>query len=411
MLFLTEVKIALKALRATKVRTSLTILGMVIGVASVTVVLALGEGAKEKVRWQASQLGSNLLTVRPGKATRDKAGNIVDYNFLAALGSSTLSERDLESITQTKGIASAAPLMAITGSIASDPDKPPAKNAQIIATTPSGDEALRFKIRSGDFISDVTNRDTVVLGAELASEMLGSDTAIGRKVVIRGQEFTVIGILSHYGVGNNLSNWFDFNHVAFIPLDAGKSFNQGIAQIQQINARVNDGQDPKNMSKTLQQTILDNHGKEEDFTVMSPEETLPLADTMLHLVTVLTSAIAGISLIVGGVGIMNIMLVSVTERTREIGIRKSVGATNGQVLRQFLIESLLMSLTGGFIGIALAYGIAFGVGTLVDLLPVITWQIICTAVGIATVIGIVFGLMPALKAARKDPIEALRQFQ
>ncbi len=409
-MIMTEVKIALKSLRSTKMRTALTMLGIIIGVASVTVVMALGEGAKQKVRDQMQLLGPTLLTVRPGQVSRDHQGNITDYNFLAAIGSSTLSERDLQSIEKNEAIAATAPIMAVTGSV-SEPHKNALKNTSIIATTPDCEEVMSLKMRTGEFINDATNRETVVLGHDIANELLGSDTAIGGKVSIRGQDFTVIGILNQYDVRANFNNLFDFNRAAFIPLDAGKSFNQGIAQIQQINARVAEGYDVKQASSSLQQTILQNHGGEEDFTVLRPEETLQITDNLLRIITVLTSAIASISLIVGGIGIMNIMLVSVTERTREIGIRKAVGATNAQIMRQFLIESLMMSVVGGLLGVIIAYGAALLIGSLLEFTPIITVPILAIAVGIASIVGVLFGIAPAIKASRKDPIEALRFFQ
>jgi putative ABC transport system permease protein len=409
-MILIDVKIALKSLRATKVRTALTILGVVIGVASVTVVMALGEGAKAKVHEQVNFLGPNLLTIRPGKTTRDLQGNILGYNFLAALGSSTISEHDVDTVRRQPQIAAAAPIMAITGSINADPGKPAPTNTAIIATTPDCAPVMNFKIRSGEFIGDTTNRETVVLGNDLANQLLGSDTAIGQQVTIRGQNFTVVGILSPYDVHANFNNLFDFNRTAFIPFDAGKQFNQGVAQIQQVNARVSDKADPKKVADRLQQQILKNHGGEEDFTVLRPEETVQITDSLLRVATLLTSAVASISLVVGGIGIMNIMLVSVTERTREIGIRKAVGATNAQIMRQFLIESLIMSLVGGVIGVVLAYGAAFIIASYLDFTPIITPAILLTSVGVATTVGVLFGIAPAFKASRKDPIEALRYF-
>jgi putative ABC transport system permease protein len=145
--------------------------------------------------------------------------------------------------------------------------------------------------------------------------------------------------------------------------------------------------------------------------VLLPEETLQVTDSLLRIVTLFTTAIASISLVVGGVGIMNIMLVSVTERTREIGVRKAIGATNTQIMRQFLIEALLMSTMGGIIGAVAAYGIAFGIGTIVGFMPVVTWQIVAIAAGVSIATGVLFGIAPAYKASRKDPIEALRNFQ
>ncbi|MGH7196976.1 MAG: ABC transporter permease [Candidatus Saccharimonadales bacterium] len=407
--WLGDIKIAINSLKATKVRTALTILGIVIGVASVTVVLSLGEGAKNTIRGQIKQLGDNILTIRPGKATRDAFGNILNYNFLAALGSSTITERDLNTVAQTEGIASAAPFMLVTGSVGNG--ERTADNSVIVATNEDCLEVLDLSMAAGEFVNNKTTRETVVLGRELAIDLLGTDVGIGQTVFLRGKEFTVIGILRQFESSATISNVFDLNRAAFIPLDAGKGFNQGIAQIQQINARTDNGHNIKDVAGNLHQKLLANHTNEEDFTVLRPEEALKLTDDLFRILTGFTSAIASISIIVGGIGIMNIMLVSVTERTREIGIRKAVGATNRQILSQFMIEALVMSVVGGVLGIAAGYGLAFFVGTLLGFMPGVTWQIIAIALAVSLAVGVIFGAWPAIKAARKDPIEALRYFQ
>ncbi len=406
-----DVRIAVKSLRATRVRTALTILGIVIGVAAITTVLSLGEGAKATIREQVKQLGDDLLTIRSGKGTRDQNGNLLDYNFWAALGSTTISEYDLKTVQDTPGVKNASPIMAITGSVRMDQNDEPVKNANIIATNVDFNKVAGLKVHSGDFLDPNADRNTVVLGSDLAIQMLGSDTAIGHTVFLRGEPFTVIGILSKYDAPTNLSDLYDYNRTAFVSLDAGKGFNQGVAQIQQINLRVDSAKDIKATGAKVTSELLANHNKEDDFVVLRPEETLTLTNNILRIATQFSGAIASISLFVGGIGIMNIMLVSVTERTREIGIRKAVGATNAQVLRQFLIESLVMSVVGGLIGIALAYGCAWLVGNIFHITPLITWSTFGIAMLVALGVGVVFGITPALKAARKDPIEALRQIQ
>ena len=406
---LVDFKIALTNLKATKVRTALTILGIVIGVASVTVVLALGEGAKNMLRGQVQSLGENMLTVRPGKAYRDTNGRVTNYNFLAALSASTLTERDLKTVAETPGVAAAAPLMLVTGSVSNTDHK--TGHGTIVATTPEASQVLDLQVRVGDFITQASPRGTVVLGDDLAIALLGSDTVIGQKVLLRGQEFTVSGILKDFPSSASVSNVFDLNTAAFIQMDDGKAFNQGIAQIQQINARSTDTATAKPAAEAIHKGLLANHGGEEDFSVLRPEETVQLTDSVFKVVTGFTSAVASISIIVGGVGIMNIMLVSVTERTREIGIRKAVGATNRQILSQFLIEALLMSIVGGVLGITVGYALAYLGGTFLGFMPGVTLEIIGVALGVSVVVGLVFGAWPAIKAARKDPIEALRYFQ
>lgn len=411
-MLLVDTRIALRSLRATKIRTALTILGVVIGVTSIVTVLSLGEGAKQTIRQQVKQMGDDALTIRSGKGTRDSGGNLINYNFWAALGTSTISEYDLKTIEETQGVKVASPIMAITGSIRDGESNEPLKNTSIIATNTSFNQVANLKVHSGDFLDATADRNTVVLGQDLAIEILGSDTAIGHTIYMRGQPFTVIGILSKYNAPTNLSDLYDYNRTAFVTMDAGKEFNQGVAQIQQVNVRVDNAKDIRAVSSSLHNVLLKNHDKEEDFVVLRPEEALTLTNNILGLVTQFSSVIASVSLIVGGIGIMNIMLVSVTERTREIGIRKAVGATNAQVLRQFLIESLMMSLVGGLIGTAIAYIIALIVGgNWLHISPVVTWPIFGLAMFVALGVGVVFGIAPALKASRKDPIEALRSFQ
>lgn len=409
MRFLADFKIAVTNLRATRLRTLLTILGIVIGVASVTVVFALGEGAKNMVRSQVQQLGEDMLTVRPGKAQRDANGVVTSYNFLAALSASTLTERDLRTAAETPGVTAAAPLMLLTGSISNLEDK--TSQGTIAATNEHADDVLGLGMRVGDFITADTPRNTVVLGDSIAIELLGSDVAIGHKISLRGQEFTVIGILKHFESSASVSSVFDLNYVAFIQIDDGKAFNQGIAQIQQINLRSEPGTDPAETARQVHQKLLANHSGEEDFSVLRPEETVQLTDSMFKILTSFTSAVASISIIVGGVGIMNIMLVSVTERTREIGIRKAVGATNAQILSQFLIEALIMSTAGGIVGVLSGYTLAYVAGTFLGFMPGVTSEILLIALGISVGVGLLFGAWPAIKAARKDPIEALRYFQ
>lgn len=408
MSFFTDIRIALASLRATRVRTMLTMLGIVIGVACITTVIALGEGAKGAIGSSISQMGSNIITIRPGKADRDQNGALTNYNLLAALGATTLTERDFNSVHDTQGVKAAAPLMLVTGSVRVNNKL--AQNAQIIASNGSLLPILHMKMADGDFLNENIDRNTAVINENLAEELYGTPEVLGQKITLRGQEFAIVGILKKNSAPTSLSG-YDINNAIFVRMDAGKAFNQGIAQIQQILVQASDQSSEPALAKTLQQKLLSNHGHEEDFAVLGPQDTDHIADSTLRVVTAITSAIASISIIVGGVGIMNIMLVSVTERTREIGIRKSVGATNHQVMRQFLIEALVMSIGGGIVGIVFAYIIAFLISIQFGFFPGFSPGIVIISLAVATLTGAIFGSYPAIKAARKDPIDALRQFQ
>ncbi|HSE29068.1 MAG TPA: ABC transporter permease [Candidatus Saccharimonadales bacterium] len=408
MRFFANFKLAIQNLRSTRVRTTLTIVGIIIGITSVTAILSLSEGAKNNIRGQVSELGDDILTIRPGKAHRDEDGFLKDYNYLAAFGTSTITESDLESIKHNSNVSQIAPLMLVTGSV-SDMDKK-LSSGVIVGTTADGDEALGLSVNAGEFISSTSGTDKVVLGRNLALEMFGSEVTTGQKVLIRGHEYTVVGVLGYFPSSTTVSTVFDLNNAAFISLPAAKSFNQGVAQIQQLNLRLQPGVDAKTEAETIHQKLISNHHNEDDVAVLLPAETIQIADSILGTFSNVISAVAAISIIVGGVGIMNIMLVSVTERTREIGIRKAIGATNSQVLSQFMIEALVMSLAGGFLGIVVGFGLAYAAGTFIGFMPGFTWQIIAASLTISLAVGVVFGAWPAIKAARKDPIEALRSF-
>lgn len=401
----TDIRIALASLRATRVRTLLTTLGIIIGVACITTVLSLSEGAKNAIGSEITSMGGSVVTIRPGHADRDKAGNITNYNLLSAIGSTTLTENDYNSVAALPGIT-AAPIMFITGSIKNGNSI--SNDSQIIATTQSLQKVLNLHLANGQFLDPNIDINTVVIGNSLANQVYGTQAGLGQTLYLRGQPYTVIGLLSPMDSTSSLSG-FDLNNAAFIRLDAGKSFNQGLSQIQQMFARPTNGKSIDQIAGTIQKTILKNHGNEADFAVFKPSDTANVASSALGTVTAVTSAIAGISILVGGIGIMNIMLVSVTERTHEIGIRKSVGATNAQVLRQFMIEALIMTLTGGVVGVIVAYAAAFLISIQFGFYPGFSLSVVGIALAVSIITGMIFGSWPALKAARKDPIDALRQ--
>ncbi|PLS81093.1 hypothetical protein CYG49_03115 [Candidatus Saccharibacteria bacterium] len=401
-----HIRIALSSLRASKVRTALTTLGIIIGVTAITLVLALGEGAKQAVGQQINKRGSDVITVRPGKVERNEDGKITGYNLTAAIGATTITESDLRSVQDVPGVSKAAPIMLITGSVRDGETR--AKSSAIVATSPALKDVANLELRYGQFLTDKTNRQTAIIGNELAVELYGTENALGRQLTLRNQPFTIIGILKKVDHAAIVTG-FDYNKSAFVSLDAGKSFNQGIAQIQEISVIPADQKQSDQVAERIENVLLRNHDGEEDFAVIRSDEAVQIANSIFRLLISITTAIASISLIVGGIGIMNIMLVNVTERTREIGIRKAIGATNGSILSQFLIEAMLMSLTGGIIGIALAYLIAIFLSGFVGYLPALSAPILLIAFSVSLFVGIIFGIFPALRAARKDPIQALRQ--
>jgi putative ABC transport system permease protein len=406
LLVIDHFKSAWHSLRTTKTRTVLTTLGVAIGVASVTTILALSSGITQMVSRQVAALEGNIAIVRPGKSMQESgnfANPITDNTYIA----STLTEKDYDDILQTTNVNAAAPLMIINGSVATNSTT--AQQSTILATTPSLAKIAGLEITDGQFIDSVTNKDTAVIGSQLSIDLFGTDQSIGQTFKVRGQVFTIIGVLKSMHDPLNFNN-VDFDHTAIISLESGKSFHQGIAQVHQINIQAKTTEALPVVTQMVHEKLVKNHLGEEDFSVLTGDAIARPTSNFFQSLSGVLTAIAGISLVVGGIGIMNIMLVSVAERTREIGLRKSVGASNTHIVWQFLTESLIISILGGVFGYGIGYAAAFIVGTTLGFYPAFTWQIAAISLGIALVVGIVFGIYPAIRAARKDPIESLRQY-
>jgi ABC-type antimicrobial peptide transport system permease subunit len=401
-----DIQSALQSLKSTKTRTLLTVTGVAIGVASITTILSLSTGVTQLISGQVSALGGDVAVVRPGTPENDM-NSIFSGVASQQYVTSSLTEQDLLDINQTSPIGASAPIMIVSGNT-KDKDTT-VKNSTIVATTPSLADISGLTIRDGQFIDSVTNRDTAVIGSQLSVDLFGTDQSIGQTFTIHNQTFTVIGVLKMTNNPVNFNN-VDFDHAAIISLESGKSFNQGVAQIQQINIRAKNTDSLSAMIADVNSALLKNHHGDQDFTILSGDQIAQPTSRFFTAVTGVMATIAAISLIVGGIGIMNIMLVGVAERTREIGLRKSVGASNGDVIWQFMVEALIISIIGGIIGYVAGYGLAFAVSTMLTFDPAFTWQIALTALGTSLSVGIVFGVYPAFRAARKDPITALRQY-
>ncbi len=399
---------ALAALRASKLRSFLTMLGIIIGVSSVVTVLATGEGVKREITKQVASFGVDLIQVNPGRLfSSNEEGEATSFNFAGALGASTLNENDVESIRQIPEVATAAPATLISG-IPSGEGKT-ADSALILASTPELQIILAAnqKLERGRFLADASSNETV-LGAKVAETLFGANQDIlGKAITVRGRQLTVVGVMQA-PPSTALTLGPDIGNVVYIPFGVGKEMNNGVVNIIEIDVKAADPEKVAVAKTKIWQQLLSNHGGEEDFTVSTPDEQLALFDQILNVMTSFVAAIAAISLIVGGVGVMNIMLVAVTERTREIGVRKAIGATNRQILGQFLIEAIVISLLGGLLGVGLALVYGRVIKAAADLTPVFTAEAFMVAVIVSTVVGVIFGLAPAIKAARKSPIEALR---
>lgn len=408
MIIATNVKMAMHSIKGSKARSTLTMLGVIIGVASVITVVSVGEGVKKQVLSQVNQFGNNVVIVKPGKLfTSSSDGKVTNFNSDASNGASTLTDKDIATIATIPGVQAVSPSSTIAGVISSD-DVQNYSNTKIMAVYPASQNILNLKIENGDFFDTNDNgKNDAVIGSDIAWELFKIRDPIGRTLIIRGHEYIVRGTLESTPK-NMLNVGQNFNNMVYIPYDTGKTLTDNKLQINELDVRVTDGQNVEKVGQDIKKALLANHANQEDFTVINQYEYLQAANQIFSVITTFVAAVAAISLLVGGIGIMNIMLVSVSERTREIGVRKALGATNRQILSQFLIEATVISVTGGFIGILLSVGIAYTLRLTTDLKPYISLETIFVAAGIATLVGIVFGMAPAIQAARKDPIQALR---
>ncbi len=405
--FFTNVSIAFEALKRSRTRTYLTMLGIIIGTAAVSYVLTLGHSFQSAAIKQVASLENNIVVVRPGNEQKGilSEQSILSYSPLTPYATTTITEKDYRTLKNDKNIRHIAPLMLINGNVRAD--KKTSETARILATTPSFADTLELKIREGQFLDESISRDTVVIGKQLAIDLYGTDAALGSRLYIRGQPHTVIGILKTHEATVGV-NGVDLNYAAIIPLDGGKSFNQGIAQIQQLNIVPRANISQKSFMRKVENTLATSHNGERDVTVMDGKEAVALSRQFYDFATMLTTIIASISLLVGGVGIMNIMLVGVAERTREIGVRKSLGASNYHIMWQFLIEAMIMSISGGVIGVIIGVVLATATCLFFQIIPSLSILTIVISLLMSIGVGLLFGSMPAYKAARKDPIDALR---
>jgi len=406
-LTLNHIQNAQQSLRSNRMRSTLTMLGITIGVASITTILALSGGAGKIVGDQVDALGGNIAVIRPGAQAESSLQDIAQFPTAQHFAASTLTENDLNTIQDIPNVKALTPLMVLSGAVKATSNAP--VNTAIVAANPELETISGLEVQEGSFLDPSLSPYTAVIGPQLSIDIFGTDQSIGKTVTIRGQAFTVIGILKR---DNNPINYngVDFDNSVVIGRDAGRLLNNGALQIQQINVQSDSVSNLNQVIVDINKALLKNHLGEGDFTVLSGEQIAQPTNRLFMAIAGTTTAIAAISLLVGGIGIMNIMLVSVAERTREIGIRKALGASNRDVVSQFLIESLSLSIGGGISGYIIGYLLAFGISTFLPFNPIFTWEIGVVAIGVSVVIGTLFGLYPALRAAQKDPIDALRQY-
>ncbi len=408
--FLTQIRLVLRNLLARRGRAALTVLGIVIGVAGVITIIALGAGAQSLVVSQVSSLGSNLIGILPGKS--DESGPPA---AVFGVQITTLTLEDAQALLnnpQIPHIEAVAPFVRGSGTIVWQNRQVDTFYSGTLSSMPT---VQNTPLAQGRFFNSAEEKgaNVAVLGFDVKEQLFGERNAIGEIIKLQNIPLEVIGVAKKQGT----VAFQNQDDQIFIPLSIAQKQLLGINYLQFIRAKVDSAENVKSTVSDVEKLLKERHriknDEDIDFSVRDLASALTLITSITNALRLFLAAMAGIALVVGGIGIMNIMLVTVTERTREIGLRKAVGATSGNIRNQFLLESGIVTLLGGIIGIILgallSYGIALGAryaGYAWDF--VISPSSVLLAVGVSVLTGVVFGLYPAVKASRLDPIEALR---
>jgi putative ABC transport system permease protein len=393
------------SLSANKARSGLTMLGIIIGIASVIALTAIGQGAQDSISSSIQSIGANLILVMPG-AQRSFGGPNAGRG-----GAQSLTVQDADAIaSEVSNVAGVARVVSSRKQVVA---KGTNTNTNIIGTEPSYTTIRNVSIDEGNFISiqNVTSGSKVaVLGPTTRDDLfgVGATGVVGQKIRIAGIEYSVIGVTLTKG-GTGFGNADD---VIYIPYTTAQRYITGNKYLSEIDVSAQSSNTSSQVQTDITTLLTNRHNITDptkiDFNTLNQADIIATASSVTGTLTALLAAIAGISLVVGGIGIMNMMLTTVTERTREIGLRKAVGAKKRDINTQFLTEAILLTFTGGFIGIILGWLISFGVGYFNILQASVSLSSIFLAFGVSAVIGIVFGYYPARRAANLNPIDALR---
>jgi putative ABC transport system permease protein len=400
-------KSGLDTVRGAKLRSFWTMLGVIIGVTSVITIIGIGQGVRQQISGQIHHLSKDLITIQPAPLHPGSGPGNSGVSLLSTFGvSGSLSGQDVSTVAAAKGVGASAPLAVVTGTVRGETGN--YNQGFVLGTSSDLSGLLNQSLAYGSFLDpDDLDSNTAVLGPQAAEAMFNEDVPLGRSFYFHGQTFIVRGIFNNFN-GAPLNQVTDFNKAIFIPYQIAQQMTNNAAPTYEVLAKPKDSNQTGQVASAIRQALNHTHGGQSNLTVTQGSQNLTSNNNIISLLTKLIAGVAAISLLVGGLGIMNVMWVSVAERTREIGIRKAVGATNQQILSQFMVEATILSLGGGIIGIILAGLIDVGLRLATNLQPIIHWQTVVLAAGVSFVVGVIFGSVPALKAARRDPIEALR---
>ena len=405
-------KNAFIGLRTNKSRSILTILGIVIGITAIILIMSIGHGAESLILGEISSMGAETVVIRPGQEPKGAS------DFAGTMFSDSLKTRDIEAIKKKSNVPDlldVSPAVVVTGSVSyrGETYRPLIYgwSAEFFG------EMFDIYPEKGVYFTefDIKQRASVaVIGPKVKKELFGESDALGKNIKIRNRNFKIIGIFPEKGQ----SAFFDINDVVLLPYTTAQSYLLGIDYYHEVMARAKNYEDVDKMVYDIEATLREMHNitdpDKDDFFIVTQDDMVDSIKSIMGILTAFLSFVVAISLVVGGIGIMNIMLVSVTERTREIGLRKSVGATEKDILTQFLLESITLTALGGIIGILLGFllslAASFGLSYALNVEWAFSFPLLAVflGLGVSVFVGIVFGLYPARAASKKNPIEALR---
>ena len=411
LLLKTHLDLAKTSLKERRGRTFLTCLGIAIGVASIILILSLMGSINNLIKTQVNAIGGNLIIVRPSDK-KDKINNILtELTSTNHFNKSNLAISDVTKIgalNETHSpdsdfpITAVAPLATSINTLIGDRT---VESASVLGTTKELQSLIDLKLRTGTFLNDQALK-TAVVGRNLSLKLFGTMESVGKTFTLLGEKFIVAGILSESKDPINFNN-VDFDDTMIVNINHLKILEQNL-QIQQINIKVaSESKTPATAAK-IDEILKDSKKGEKNYTVSYGDQISHPAGSLFDILSGMLALVSGISLVVGGIGVMNIMLVSVAERTHEIGIRKAVGASNLNIFLQFLFESLILCVLGGIFGLIFGYVLAFLISIITPFSPYIDLAICLSALFISILVGTIFGLYPALKASRKNPIDSLK---
>ena len=401
-------KLARSAIKENRTRSFLTCLGIAIGVGSIILILSLTGSISQLVQNEIGEIGADLLVVRPS-STKDSVTSIVEELTTAnSFQKSNLTTSDVKAISEVKNVTAVAPIAVSTNTVASE--KNTFSSVPVLGTNLDFIKIEPLALRFGAFLTESNRENSVVLGHTLSLSLFNTiNSTIGKTVTIMGEKFMVVGVLDEVEKSISFDN-VDFDNALIIDVDRLSQIT-GTTQIQQINIKAENTDSLESVSSDIKSTLTAKKQGDQNFLVAYGEEITHPASSLFIVVSGMLTTVAAISLVVGGIGVMNIMLVSVAERTHEIGVRKAVGASARNILMQFLFEALILSILGGVFGLVIGYTLAFLLSVVTPFAPYISIEIIAISFLTTLVIGIIFGIYPALKAASRNPIDSLKHYR